>query len=57
MKKMLGKFLRDEEGASIVEYAVVIAFIAMAMVVVLNTFQGKLSGTFNASGDKIQQSF
>ena len=56
MKKLVD-FLRDEEGASMAEYALLIGLIVVAMITVLNTFQGKLAGTFNAAGNKLPQAF
>ncbi|MBI3589902.1 MAG: Flp family type IVb pilin [Candidatus Melainabacteria bacterium] len=55
--KTLVRFLKDEEGASMAEYALLIGLIVVAMITVLSTFQGKLAGTFNASGDKLPQTF
>ena len=34
-----------------------IGLIVVAMITVLNTFQGKLAGTFTAAGDKLPQTF
>ena len=51
------EFLRDEEGASMAEYALLIGLIVVAMITVLSTFQGKLAGTFTAAGDKLPQTF
>jgi pilus assembly protein Flp/PilA len=37
LKNGTGKFLRDEEGAQIVEYALIIAVVSIALVVALST--------------------
>ncbi|NKF21416.1 Flp family type IVb pilin [Solimonas marina] len=39
-------FLRDEEGASAVEYALIIGLIAIAIIVVLGTMSGSLQTLF-----------
>ena len=55
--KTLVRFLKDEEGASMAEYALLIGLITVAMITVLQTFQGKLSATFNAAGNKLPSTF
>jgi pilus assembly protein Flp/PilA len=42
LKNGAGKFLRDEEGAQIVEYALIIAMVSIALAVALSTL---LNGT------------
>ena len=56
MNKLV-QFIKDEEGASMAEYALLIGLIVVAMITVLSTFQGKLAGTFTAAGDKLPQTF
>lgn len=40
------KFVRDEEGASAVEYGLIIGLIAVALVVVLTLLGGGLDATY-----------
>ena len=47
-------FIREEEGASAIEYALLVALIALAITGALTYFSGKISGVFNAAGDKLQ---
>ena len=54
--KNLIHFLRDEEGASMAEYALLVGLIAVALVTVLTAFGGKIAGTFNAAGGQLPQS-
>ncbi len=46
MKKLL-KFLKDEEGISSVEYAILLAFIAAALVTAVILLRNEVVGKFN----------
>jgi pilus assembly protein Flp/PilA len=46
-------FLRDEEGASAIEYALLVALIALGITAALTSFSGKISSLFNAAGNKL----
>ena len=46
MKKLL-KFLKDEEGATMVEYALMLALIAIICIAAVTTLGGKASQTFD----------
>jgi len=46
VKAEISRFLRDEEGAALAEYGILIAFIAIAAIVAVTFF-----------GDKIKQKF
>jgi pilus assembly protein Flp/PilA len=48
-------FIRDEEGASAIEYALLVALIALGIAGALTTFSGKISSLFNAAGSKLDQ--
>ena len=54
--KNLVHFLRDEEGASMVEYAFLVGLITVALVTILTTFGNNITGTFNAVGGQMPQS-
>jgi pilus assembly protein Flp/PilA len=43
LKNGTGKFLRDEEGAQVVEYALVIAMVSIALAVALSALAGPTS--------------
>jgi pilus assembly protein Flp/PilA len=47
------KFLRDEEGASAVEYGLIIGLIAVALVIVLGLLGGGLETLFQAASDEV----
>ena len=41
------KFLREEEGAALAEYGILIAFIAIAAIVAVTFFGGKIKQKFS----------
>ena len=41
------KFLRDDEGAALAEYGILIAFIAIAAIVAVTFFGGKIKDKFS----------
>ena len=52
MIKQINKFLREEEGASAVEYGLIVGLIAVVIVGVLTTTGGSLTTLFtNISGE------
>lgn len=53
MFKNLMKFLQDEEGASAVEYGLIVGLVAVAAVAVLLTMGGNLSTLFKTVSDKL----
>ena len=55
MKKKLTAFLKDESGATAVEYALIAGFMAAVLVTVLGMFGDKLELLFNAIADKIAE--
>ena len=46
MKSLLQRFVRDESGATAVEYGLVAAGISVAIIAVLNTLSGQLKNAF-----------
>jgi pilus assembly protein Flp/PilA len=51
MKTMIRKFLRGEEGATAVEYGLLVALIAVAIITAVTTLGGNLATTFtNVAG-------
>ena len=56
MKNLLTKvknFVRDEEGASAVEYGLLVALIAVAIFAAVQTLGTTLTGTFTSASTKI----
>jgi pilus assembly protein Flp/PilA len=51
MKSSLLRFMRDESGATAIEYGLIAAGISVAIIAVVNTLGGQLQNTFsNVSG-------
>lgn len=57
MLKHVMKFLKDEEGASAVEYGLVVGLIAIALVVIMTAFTGSggIGGAFTAITNSLAQ--
>jgi len=47
MSKFVSRFVRDESGATAIEYGLIAALIAVVIVGALSALGGKLSGVFN----------
>jgi pilus assembly protein Flp/PilA len=47
------KFLRNEEGATMVEYALLVALIAVVVIVAVQTLGTKASSTLQNAADQI----
>ena len=50
MKKILARLIRDEEGATAVEYGIIAGVIAVALILVLVNFRTQLASMFNRAG-------
>ncbi|BEV09800.1 Flp family type IVb pilin [Asticcacaulis sp. DW145] len=46
MTNLIKNFANDESGATAIEYGLIAALIAVALVTVLGTLSGKIQGTF-----------
>lgn len=55
MTNLIKNFANDESGATAIEYGLIAALIAVALVTVLGTLQGKISGTFTKISDAMPQ--
>lgn len=53
MMKQITRFLKDEEGASAVEYGLIVGLIAVAIVTILGTMGGGLNALFTTVADKV----
>ena len=47
MKKLIAHFLRDESGATAIEYGLIAAGISVAIISVVNTLGGTVKTTFS----------
>jgi len=48
MKKLLTNLMRDEEGATMVEYGIMVALIAVVSIVAVGLLGGKVNDAFEA---------
>lgn len=53
MLRSLMNFLKDEEGASAVEYGLIVGLIAVAVVVILGTMGGGLNTLFTTVSNEV----
>lgn len=53
MFKEVVKFLRDEEGASAIEYGLIVGLIAVVMIAALLIITGPLGDIWNDAADQI----
>lgn len=54
MKRFLSRFLRDEDGATAIEYGLIIALIFLVILSALTAFGATGSGIFNNAMDAIR---
>ncbi len=47
MSKFVTRFVKDESGATAIEYGLIAALIAVVLITAMNTLQGKITGTFS----------
>lgn len=48
MKNLIARFVRDDEGQDLVEYAMLITFIALACVIGMQNLGTAINGKFNS---------
>jgi pilus assembly protein Flp/PilA len=53
MKEKLLGFLRDEEGATAVEYGIMVALIAVAIIGAVTALSGAIQDTFNTAAEQM----
>ena len=56
MMPMIKKFFRDEEGQDLVEYALLLVFIALAAIAVLPTLGSAVNNVFSRSASTLSGS-
>ncbi len=57
MKKILRALVQDEEGAQVVEYALIIAVVSIGLVIALGASTSTLSASFTALVDRVRVCF
>jgi pilus assembly protein Flp/PilA len=53
MTKFFNRFAADQSGATAIEYGLIAALIAVALIAILGTLSGSLSSTFKTVSDKL----
>jgi pilus assembly protein Flp/PilA len=53
VRNSLKQFVRDDSGASMAEYALLLGLIVVALVTALTTFKDKIAGAFGNAGNNI----
>ncbi len=51
--KLFSRFAQDESGATAIEYGLIAALVAVALIGALQALQGDLSSTFNNIGNAL----
>ena len=53
MSKFVSRFLKDESGATAIEYGLIAALVAVVLVTALGAMGNKLSGTFQSVSNNL----
>ncbi len=53
MNKFMSRFLKDESGATAIEYGLIAAGIAVVIIAAVNTVGSELTGTFEEVGTEL----
>jgi len=53
MQKLVTRFIKDESGATAIEYGLIAALIAVACIAALNNLSGSLQGGFDTVATEI----
>ena len=54
MTKFMTRFVRDESGATAIEYGLIAALMAVAVIAAISILSPKMSAAFTSIGDKMQ---
>jgi pilus assembly protein Flp/PilA len=54
MKSLIGKFLRDESGATAIEYGLIAAGISIAIIVTVNGLGSNLNSKFTSINNSLK---
>ena len=53
MKQLMKKFVSDESGQDLIEYALVAALVGLGSVASMNSLAGSIANTFNGIGNAL----
>jgi pilus assembly protein Flp/PilA len=54
MKNVLARFVKDQSGATAIEYGLIAALVSIAIIGALTTLGGKLSNNFNNVSNQLK---
>jgi pilus assembly protein Flp/PilA len=54
MKTLVSRFMKDESGATAIEYGLIAAGISVAIIAVVNGLGTKLNGTFSSISSQLK---
>ena len=54
MKALVSRFLKDESGATAIEYGLIASLIAVAIIAAATTLGNNIGNTFNSIANEIQ---
>ena len=54
MKNIVSRFVKDESGATAIEYGLIAAIVAVGIIVALGTLRDELNGTFDDVSSELQ---
>ena len=53
MRAMVNSFMKDESGQGLVEYALIIALVAIGLIAILVLFRNAIGNVFNTSKNRL----
>jgi pilus assembly protein Flp/PilA len=53
MKPLFNRFIKDESGATAIEYGLIAALVAVAIIAALNAMTGQLNAVFTKVSDEL----
>ena len=53
MKNLIQRFIREEDGQDLIEYALLAAIIAIGAVIAMGALRDQINGTFNDVASKL----
>ena len=53
MRAVLGGFIADESGQGLVEYALIVALVAVGLIAILVVFRNSVGNVFNTSRNEL----
>lgn len=55
MRALLGRFVKDESGQGLIEYSLIVALVATALIAILVLFRNSVGNVFNTSKNELNE--